>query len=135
MDLRSSHCSDVSASRSARLVSNKTPKTRSLRQSSRFRIFRGRIASKRFQEPVRFDEPAINEEELEICRQRGHVDVSPGGWSQCSECKMWLWEKRTLEEREDEPTEGEMDPLFQVSRKVQALGTPSGRKGLRDLSG
>ena len=51
----------------------------------------------------------INLEELDICRRRGHSRVLGEGWSQCESCGWWRRELRTIEEREDEPQESEMD--------------------------
>ena len=54
----------------------------------------------------------INQEELAICRRRGHVGrISDHGWNKCSFCGMWMREVRHIEEREDEPPEDEIDPL------------------------
>ena len=50
----------------------------------------------------------VNQEELAICRRRGH-DVlhwsSDRLWHQCTACGMWVREK--IEEREDEPPKKE----------------------------
>ena len=44
----------------------------------------------------------MNDEELAICRQRGHVVSHPMQfWSQCKACGMWVREVRTIKERED----------------------------------
>lgn len=51
----------------------------------------------------------INQEELVICKRRGHApDVGVRmGWSLCKWCGTWPREVRTIEEREDEPPENE----------------------------
>lgn len=51
----------------------------------------------------------INREELDICRRRGHSRLPGLGWSPCESCGMWRREQRTIEEREDEPPQSEMD--------------------------
>jgi hypothetical protein len=57
----------------------------------------------------------INQEELTICRRRGHaIKVLQENWKQCDACRMWVREVRTTEEREDTPPENEFDPLFNV---------------------
>jgi len=63
----------------------------------------------------------INPEELAICRRRGHAELAtPRGWAQCKWCAMWLREKRTVEEREDEPPEEELDPYVRLQRSSQS---------------
>jgi hypothetical protein len=53
---------------------------------------------------VRRDEEPIDKEELEICKRRGHVvTFAKMGWEQCDECKIWVRENRTIEERDDKP--------------------------------
>ena len=64
----------------------------------------------------------INRDELAICRRRGHVSrISDQGWLQCDACGMWIREKRTIEEREDEPPEEELDPSLQSKRHLDAI--------------
>jgi len=61
----------------------------------------------------------IDQEELTVCRRRGH-DASTGlfpGWTQCKWCGMWIREVRTLEEREETPPESEQNPLAKLPRK------------------
>jgi hypothetical protein len=49
----------------------------------------------------------INQEELAICRRRGHTTSSLFGyWVQCAACGMWIREVRTIEESEETPPEG-----------------------------
>ncbi len=65
----------------------------------------------------------ISQEELAICKQRGHTThATDEGWSQRKACGMWLREKRTLEEREDEPPEDELDPGVLTDRQLKAIG-------------
>jgi hypothetical protein len=53
---------------------------------------------------VRRDEEPIDQEELEICKHRGHVMAfGHNGWGQCRECMIWVRENRSIEEREDKP--------------------------------
>lgn len=54
---------------------------------------------------VKADEHRVNQEELAICRRRGH-STTPGteGWTPCRACGMWLRETMTIEEREEKPT-------------------------------
>lgn len=51
--------------------------------------------------------------ELAICRKRGHKFplLAPNKWEQCTWCKMWLREVKTIEEREDEPPKEDQNPL------------------------
>ena len=62
----------------------------------------------------------INEDELAVCKRRGH-DVFWGlheGWVQCKWCGVWLREIRTMEEREDEPPEDEKSPAQRMRRTL-----------------
>jgi hypothetical protein len=64
----------------------------------------------------------INQEELAICRRRGHqARITPLGWIQCPACGLWLREKRSIEEREDEPPEEELDPALRTERDLKRL--------------
>jgi hypothetical protein len=56
---------------------------------------------------VRIDEHRLNPDEFAICKRRGHVPKFPSddGWSPCSACGTWLRERRTIEEREDKPSD------------------------------
>jgi hypothetical protein len=66
----------------------------------------------------------IDAGELAICRRRGH-DAHLGlgsGWVLCKWCGTWLREVRTIEEREDEPPEGEKNPLWRVRRDLGGPG-------------
>ena len=47
----------------------------------------------------------VDQTELEICRKRGHSNLSLSGWTQCAWCGMWVREVTTTEEREDDPVE------------------------------
>jgi hypothetical protein len=47
--------------------------------------------------------------------------ITAMGWSQCDACKLWLREIRTIEEREDEPPEDELDPSVQAQRSLDTL--------------
>jgi hypothetical protein len=59
----------------------------------------------------------VNQEEFAICRRRGHkAHVTDQGWAQCDACGMWLREKRTLEEREDEPPADELATSVAIKR-------------------
>lgn len=72
----------------------------------------------------------INQDELAICRRRGHAArfVRDDGWIQCEACKMWLREKRTIEEREDEPPEDELDPSVRSARQLAEIRRRLGEK-------
>ena len=64
----------------------------------------------------------VDQEELAICRRRGHkAHVTDLGWAQCDACGMWLREKRTLEEREDEPSEDELATSVTIKRLVEEM--------------
>lgn len=51
----------------------------------------------------------INPEELAICQRRGHTGEIREGWTKCKWCGTWRREVRTVEEREDDPPEAELD--------------------------
>jgi hypothetical protein len=61
---------------------------------------------------------AVNQDELAICRRRGHAPFLRGlrGWTQCEWCGMWLREKTIVEEREDDPPESERNSLNKLFR-------------------
>jgi hypothetical protein len=64
----------------------------------------------------------IDQEELAICRRRGHNLGDAGiaeGWKPCKSCGTWVREVRTIEERADDPPEAEIDPLTKVLRHAR----------------
>jgi hypothetical protein len=61
----------------------------------------------------------INRRELAICKRRGHEGFVREGWMQCKWCGTWQREVRTIEEREDEPPEDELDVRVQVTRNLE----------------
>jgi hypothetical protein len=64
----------------------------------------------------------IDADELAICRRRGHaIHASDSGWLQCGACGMWILEKRTIEEREDEPPESELGASLRSKRLLAWL--------------
>ena len=65
----------------------------------------------------------INREELDICRRRGHGPLTGPGWSPCESCGLWRRDQRTIEERDDEPAEGEAD-LSRPARQTR-IGSQS----------
>ncbi len=72
----------------------------------------------------------INQDELAICKRRGHADRAYEGWTQCEWCGTWLREIRTIEERADEPPADELDErvkskriLDQLKRSLTELGS------------
>jgi hypothetical protein len=73
----------------------------------------------------------INRRELAICERRGHAGFAQQGWTQCKWCGTWWREVRTIEEREDEPPEEELDLRVQVTRNLEraksGLGKIKGR--------
>jgi hypothetical protein len=60
----------------------------------------------------------INKQEAAICKRRGHAGIVPfhDGWQQCKWCGVW--QRRVIEEREDEPSEKDMAPVVQTDRKL-----------------
>jgi hypothetical protein len=71
----------------------------------------------------------IDQDELKICRKRGHtVRPSEQGWMQCTACGMWLRETRTIEERESEPPEDELDPSVQTRRHLESMDALQNKK-------
>jgi hypothetical protein len=63
----------------------------------------------------------INHKELAICKKRGHAGFVREGWTQCKWCGTWQREVRTIEEREDEPPEDEVDVRVKVSRGLERV--------------
>jgi hypothetical protein len=72
----------------------------------------------------------INQDELAICRRRGHAArlIRDDGWIQCEACGMWLREKRTIEEREDEPPEEELGAAVRSERHLAEIRRRLGEK-------
>lgn len=68
----------------------------------------------------------VNREELEICKRRGHAAHPTDLWSQCKFCGVWLRAVTTIEEREDEPPEDELDPLDAMEKLNEELGREKG---------
>jgi hypothetical protein len=58
----------------------------------------------------------IDATELAICRNRGHDGYSTKDWQRCKWCGLWFREVRKLEEREDDPPDGERDPREQLKK-------------------
>lgn len=69
----------------------------------------------------------INRKELAICKRRGHAGGVHEGWTQCKWCKIWLREVRTIEEREDEPPEEELDIRVKSERHLKQIKASSPR--------
>jgi hypothetical protein len=63
----------------------------------------------------------INRRELAICKRRGHAGFVQQGWTQCKWCGTWWREVRTIEEREDEPPEEELDVRVQATRNLERI--------------
>ena len=64
----------------------------------------------------------INRKELAICKRRGHSGTDYGeGWMQCKWCGIWRRRVVEVEEREDEPPEGEMNIGVRTDRKIERL--------------
>jgi hypothetical protein len=63
----------------------------------------------------------INQEELAICKRRGHkisLPTAPNGkWSPCDYCGVWLREVRTIEERGDEPPAEEQSSFVGLRKR------------------
>ena len=72
----------------------------------------------------------INRKELAICKRRGHDRSATWRqyWGRCKLCGMWLREVVTVEEREDDPPEDELDPLDRVTRDLAALREGKAKK-------
>jgi hypothetical protein len=73
----------------------------------------------------------VNQEELAICRRRGHVfegKLRPdNGFYQCEKCRIWVRDVITREEREDDPPEEEQSAestsrrlLMEMKRRIDA---------------
>jgi hypothetical protein len=67
----------------------------------------------------------VNQEELAICRRRGHVlgvVPRPGeGYEQCEKCGTWIRDVLTREEREDEPPEAEWTSGRRLDKRIAEL--------------
>jgi hypothetical protein len=64
----------------------------------------------------------INREEYAVCQRRGHdAPHRSDGWSQCKWCGIWRRPVTTMEEREDEPPEEEMDTAFRSQRHLENM--------------
>jgi hypothetical protein len=61
----------------------------------------------------------INQDELAICKRRGHVPEFgvQVGWTQCKWCGMWLREVRKTEEREDDPPEDDKSLYLKLPQR------------------
>ncbi len=60
----------------------------------------------------------INAEELMICKRRGHAvgGLVSQHWKQCQWCGTWVREVRTIQEREEDPPEEDLDPMIKLRR-------------------
>ena len=64
----------------------------------------------------------INKKELAICKRRGHDGPAySGGWTQCKWCGIWRRTVSTIEERESEPPEEELDIGVRNDRQIARL--------------
>ena len=75
----------------------------------------------------------VNQEELAICRRRGH-DLRPrvgDGFEPCPKCGMWIRDVITREEREEEPPEAELSRGFVTDRRLAALLAAEGNRNAR----
>jgi len=68
----------------------------------------------------------IDAEELVFCKRRGHMPKAGvrNGWVPCELCGMWLRELVILEEREDDPPEGDQNPLIKMRNRLEAPDAP-----------
>jgi hypothetical protein len=66
---------------------------------------------------------AVNQEELAICRHRGHDFRAVNGpmWRRCKWCGTWVRTVTTVEEREDDPPEDEQDPGHVLTQKIDEI--------------
>jgi hypothetical protein len=69
----------------------------------------------------------INQEELVICRRRGHtIRVIDQNWKHCKACGMWVREVTMTEEREEPPPEKDIAALVKLGRKYGGLVAKEG---------
>jgi hypothetical protein len=61
----------------------------------------------------------INQEELAICKRRGHQPAPYKQWQRCKWCGMWIRSVTTIEEREDDPPEKERDPMQTIRDELE----------------
>jgi hypothetical protein len=72
----------------------------------------------------------INKKELAICKRRGHDGPAHSkGWMQCKWCGIWRRTVFTIEEREDEPPEAELDIGVRSEREIARLQRTIGKIG------
>ena len=72
----------------------------------------------------------INKKELAICKRRGHDRPAHSrGWTQCKWCRVWRRVVSTIEEREDEPPEAELDIGVRTEREIARLQSTIGKIG------
>ena len=62
----------------------------------------------------------VNQEELAICRKRGHESGASldKKWTRCTWCGIWLRSVGTIEEREDDPPKKERSPSELLRDKI-----------------
>lgn len=60
----------------------------------------------------------INQEELAICKRRGHdqLSIDHDKWRRCSYCGIWQRTVTIVETREDDPPESEQSPFEKLRR-------------------
>ena len=63
----------------------------------------------------------VDQNELEICKRRGHAGLRTDGWAQCTWCGSWIREVRTVEVRDDEPPEAELHPGVKTVRLLDRV--------------
>jgi hypothetical protein len=73
----------------------------------------------------------INKKELAICKLRGHDGPAhSNGWTQCKWCGIWRRAVTTIEERENEPPEEELDIRVRTDREIARLQSRIGQAGI-----
>jgi hypothetical protein len=60
----------------------------------------------------------VDENELEICRRRGHgAGILTPEWNRCKWCGMWVREVRMIEERIEDPPRNEVGAWTKLTDK------------------
>jgi hypothetical protein len=73
----------------------------------------------------------INKKELAICKVRGHDGHAyTSGWTQCKWCGIWRRTVTTVEERESEPPEEELDIRVKTDRGIASLQSKIAQAGI-----
>jgi hypothetical protein len=63
----------------------------------------------------------VDQNELAICKRRGHAGLRHDGWVQCAWCGSWIREIRKIEESDVEPPAEEVNPDVKTVRLLNRV--------------